>query len=243
MDSDTKQLVDRLKAAYGERLISVILYGSAAAGDRQPPYSDVNVLAVLQQVSPAELAAAETTFRWWRGKGNPSPLMMSEAEMRRSTDCFPMEFHDMQECRQLLHGRDIVAELSVEDHFYRAEVEYELRAKHLRLRQKAAGLMSDTDLLTQLMSDSVATFLVIARHVLRLTGAVAVPVAKRDVITKMAESLNVDAAPFQRLLNLRSGEKLTGLDANALFSQYLASVERLIDTVDGLNRPEKGRLP
>jgi hypothetical protein len=236
MESDIKDLVERLKKAYGESLLSVILYGSGAAGDRQPPYSDLNILCVLSRVTPTEIAAAEPVVKWWRGKNNPSPLLMSEDELRRSTDCFPMEFYDMQECRMLLHGRDMVPEIKIENRHYRAEVEYELRAKFIRLRQKAAGMMSDSAMLTQLMSDSVATFLVIARHVLRLRGVSPVPFPKRDVVAALAEHINVDAAPFQRLLNLRSGEKLPGADAHSLFAQYLASVEKLIDTVDSLGR-------
>ena len=97
MESDIKDLVERLKTAYGESLLSVILYGSGAAGDRQPPYSDLNILCVLRRVTPTEIAAAEPVVKWWRGKNNPSPLLMSEDELRRSTDCFPMEFYDMQE--------------------------------------------------------------------------------------------------------------------------------------------------
>jgi hypothetical protein len=237
IDSYTKELVERLRTAYGERLVSVILYGSAAVGDRKPPYSDINIFCVLPQVGPAELTAAGPIFRWWRDKDNPSPLLMSEAELLRSTDCFPMEFHDMQEARQVLHGRDVVASIRVEDHHYRAEVEYELRSKFIRLRQKAAGIMSDPALLTQLMSDSVATFLVLARHVLRLSGIAPVPLAKRDVVAALAAHVNVDVAPFHRLLNVREGEKLRGgVDTDTLFAQYLASVEKLIDTVDGLGR-------
>jgi hypothetical protein len=236
MESDLSELVERLKKAYGESLLSVILYGSGASGDRQPPYSDLNVLCVLHHVTPLELAAAQPVVQWWRGKNNPSPLLMSENELRRSTDCFPMEFYDMQECRMLLHGRDLVPEIRIEDRHYRAEVEYELRSKFIRLRQKAAGIMSDTNMLTQLMSDSVATFLVIARHVLRLRGVSPVPFPKREVVAALAAHINVDAAPFQRLLNLRAGEKLHGSDAHALFAQYLASVEKLIDTVDSLGR-------
>ena len=237
MESDLKELVARLQKAYGPELVSVVLYGSAAVGDRKPPYSDVNIFCVLPQVTPKELGAAELIFRWWQGKGNPPPLLMSEQEVRRSTDCFPIEFHDMQECRKVLHGRDIVAELVIQNLHYRSQVEYELRSKFIRLRQKAGGVMNDPKLLTQLMSDSVATFLVLARHVLQLSGAANVPMAKRDVVTALATHINVDVAPFQQLLNLREGEKVrAGFDAEALFAQYLASVEKLIDTVDGLGR-------
>ena len=98
--------MDRLKQAQGDRLLSVILYGSAAAGEHNEHFSDLNVLCVLTRITPAELAALGPIFEWWRALGNPSPLLLSEEELRTSTDCFPIEFHDMQERRRVLFGKD-----------------------------------------------------------------------------------------------------------------------------------------
>jgi hypothetical protein len=236
MERDTQELVERLQRAYGEGLLSVILYGSGAAGDRQPPYSDVNVYCVLKQVTPAELALAGPIFRWWRGKGNPAPLLMSEQEMRRSTDCFPMEFHDMQECRQLLAGRDLIAEIQVDDRHYRTQVEYELRSKYIRLRQKSAGVLDDPAVLMELMSDSVATFLVVARHLLRLRGMAPVPVTKREVVQALARHEAVDVTAFERLLARRAGEKIAPAAAQELFGQYVKLLDRLVEVADAVSR-------
>ena len=126
-----------------ERLRSVILYGSAAAGEHNEHFSDLNVLCVLTAVTPAELADSEPIFKWWRALGNPSPLLLSEEELRTSTDCFPIEFHDMQERRRVLFGTDVIQDLVIEKVFYRAQVEMDLRAKLLRLRQKAAEVLFD----------------------------------------------------------------------------------------------------
>ena len=63
---------------------------------------------------------------------------MSEEELRTSTDCFAIEFHAMQERRRVLFGNDVIEGLSIDNTFYRAQIELELRAKLLRLRQKAA---------------------------------------------------------------------------------------------------------
>src|SRR5579862_5174020 len=143
MEQKLQELVDRLRKAERDRLVSVILYGSAAAGNHHAEYSDLNVLCVLTRVTPAELADAEPIFKWWRAQGNPSPLLLSEQEVLTSTDCFPIEFHDMQERRQVLFGKDVIEGLPVEKTFYRAQIEMELRAKLLRLRQKAAGVITD----------------------------------------------------------------------------------------------------
>ncbi len=40
-----QELVNRLKEACGENLVSVVLYGSAAREDFHEQYSDVNLLA------------------------------------------------------------------------------------------------------------------------------------------------------------------------------------------------------
>ena len=43
MERTLKELVDRLTKTYQDRLVSVILYGSAAVGDHHGRFSDLNV--------------------------------------------------------------------------------------------------------------------------------------------------------------------------------------------------------
>src|SRR5687767_11273145 len=155
------ELVDRLRKAYPQSLVSVILYGSAAAGDHQAGFSDLNILCVLKRIARPQLVASESIFQWWRELGNAAPLLLDETEAANATDCFPIEFHDIKERRRVLHGIDIVDSIEIDDAFYRAQVEHEIRSKLLRLRQKAAGVLSDKDLLLRLMADSVSTFAVL----------------------------------------------------------------------------------
>lgn len=231
-----QQLVGKLTAAHGRALISVVLYGSAAGTDHHAAYSDLNVFCVLSAVTPRELAASEPVFAWWRSQHQPAPLLMSEHEMRTSTDCFPIEFKDMLERRKVLYGADAVAGLEVEEVFYRAQVEHDLRAKLLRLRQKAAGVLSNSDLLTRLMADSLSTFCVLARHALRLTGEEA-PWGKREIAARCAERFGMKVQPFYTLLDLREGRvKARDLKAAALFATYLEAIGVLVDAVDKLER-------
>ncbi len=71
MEAKLSDLVERLQKAHGESLVSVILYGSAAAGDHHDKFSDLNVLCVLRQVTPEELADAEPVLNWWRDAATP----------------------------------------------------------------------------------------------------------------------------------------------------------------------------
>lgn len=236
MDKQLKELVGKLKDAHRERLTSVILYGSAAGGDHHKHYSDVNVLCVLDQITPSELAASEPVFRWWREAGNPAPLLLTEYEVQHSTDCFPVEFQDMKERRRVLFGKDVIEQLAIDRSFYRAQVEHELRSKMIRLRQQAAGLLPKPEALLQLCAESVSTFLVLARHALLLAG-VAAKWQKRSVVEQLAEQLGVDRQPFDTLLSLREqSKKPRDVDAGRLFEQYLIQIQRVVDFVDRLEK-------
>ena len=230
-----QELVERLRKAHRDRLVSVILYGSAVTGDHHQQFSDLNVLCVLTEVSPAALADSEPIFKWWRAQGNPSPLLLSEEEVLNSTDCFPIEFHDIAERRRVLFGRDVIEGLTIDKSFYRAQVEQELRAKLLRLRQKAAGVLTDKQALLRLMIDSVPNFLVLSRHALLVSGRAASS-QKREIASNLA-AIGADPSPFNVLLDLREQTKSArDVDPEALFAQYLKQIEAVVAHVDRLEK-------
>lgn len=235
MEDKLQELVDHLKQAQGDRLRSIILYGSAAAGEHNEHFSDLNVLCVLSQITPAELAASARVFEWWRSLKNPSPLLLSEEELQTSTDCFPIEFEDMKARRRVLFGPDVIEPLVVEKVFYRAQVEMELRSKLLRLRQQAAAILTKPPELLRLMIDSAPNFIVLARHALLLSG-VESGWRKREIVRHLPE-IGADSAPFDTVLDLRDQTKLArDVDPAALFASYLKSIEELVRHVDRLEK-------
>ena len=236
MEDKLSELVRRLNSAFGDRLVSAILYGSAAMGDWHEHSSDLNVLCVLDRLSSRELAVSEPVFRWWREQRNPAPLLMSEEEVRTSADCFPMEFHDMQEHRRVLQGTDVIENLTIDRSFYRAQVEHELRAKQIRLRQKAAELLSRPDELMKLLTDSISTFCVLGRHALILGGREP-RWKKKEIIAALEDALHVPFEGANAILAVRAaGKRGAGVEALGVFDQYLAEVELLVGFVDALDR-------
>ena len=236
MDKVLNQLVEKHQKAHGERLVSVVLYGSAATGDHHAKFSDFNILCVLSEVTPRELGASEEIFRWWREQGSPAPLLLSENELVTSTDCFAIECYDIQRHHRILHGKDVIATLAVDGSFYRAQVEHDLRAKRLRLRQKASGMLSDADLLRRLLADSLSTFCVLFRHALALHG-VDVSSHKREVIARAREKFGIEALPFEQLLDIREERiKPREIEPVALLSSYLQGISVVIDAVDRLEK-------
>jgi hypothetical protein len=237
---ELKELVDKLTHAYQDRLVSVVLYGSGAAGNHDANFSDLNVLCVLKQITPRELGEGEPILRWWRGQGHPSPLLMTEEEAHNSADSFPIEFRDMQDHRKVLHGVDVIAHLNVDTRHYRTQVEHELRAKLFRLRQQGAQVLSDPAALLKLCVDSVATFCTLGRHAL-LAGGIEVTGGRRDAVHRLREKLGAPSSPpsnpMDVLLDLREGKTaadhvLEAGDPVDLFAHYLEFIRRMVEYVD-----------
>jgi len=235
-DKALNELVEKLRKELGDRLVSVVLYGSAATGDRHEKFSDLNVLCVVTVVTTRELSACTEIFRWWREQGSPAPLLLTEDEVVTATDCFAIEFSDIKKDHRLLHGKDVISNLTVDYSFYRAQVEHDLRAKLLRLRQKAPGMLGDANLLRRLLLDSVSTFCVLFRHALALSGVTA-PSRKREVIQAAGERFAIDRAPFEKLLDVREDRlKPADLEPAPLLDAYLKEIGKVIEAVDRLQK-------
>jgi predicted nucleotidyltransferase len=236
---ELKELLSKLERAFHDRLVSVVLYGSAAASEHDSRFSDLNVLCVLKQITPRELGESEPVLRWWREKGHPSPLLMTEEEIHNSADSFPIEFRDMKERRRVLYGLDLIADLKVDHRNHRVLVEHELRSKLLRLRQQGARVLSDPVALLKLCLDSVSTFCVLGRHAL-LAAGIEPRGGRRAVLHQLAHTLPADMASLETLLDIR--EDKPGVDPGdpgELFAQYLICIQGLVAFVDRLENAER----
>jgi len=237
--NELNELTGKLERAFSGRLLSVILYGSAAAGELHDKASDLNVLFVVKHITPHELGDAEPILKWWRELGHPSPLMMSEEEVTNSADSFPIEFGDMKRSRKVLFGVDVIDDLTVHPTYYRAYVERELRAGLFRLRQQGAQALSNPVSLLKICLASVSTFCMLGKHALLLAGREA-PRDRRAVIHQLGDTLSMDTHPFDIFLDIR--EEKPGVEATnmgELFAQYLESIRKIVEFVDGLEGKEE----
>jgi hypothetical protein len=224
--------VSRLRAVAGTNLRSVILYGSAAAGDYVPDYSDVNLLLVLGDTSFASIQALVATVAWWTKQKHRVPLLMSQEELRRSADVFSVEFLDMKQSYRVLWGEDALKGLVIPMRFHRAQVEYELREKTILLRQRLLMVAGDSNAKWELLLRSVPAFATLARHALIALGE-AGAASKREAVEKLAAKVGLDASAFSQLLEIRErkADRKT-FEVDELFARYLKAVERITAAVD-----------
>ena len=154
-------------AALGQEY-SAILYGSAARGDYVPGRSDINLMLVIDKLTPEVLRSMGRGFAAWRKSAGEAPLVLSRVEWDRASDAFPVEITDMKTSYQVLRGADPVQGVRVDPADLRKALEREFRGKLLRLRQGYATFAPDPAALGGLGLQSAATILVLLRGVLTL---------------------------------------------------------------------------
>jgi predicted nucleotidyltransferase len=234
MEKLLNELVSRLRGAFGDELVSVILYGSAASGEYHQNFSDLNVLVVLKQVGVSELERARAAVSWWSKQKQPLPLLLSHEEIADANDVFPIEFLDIQHNHRVLYGEDVAAGITIDTRLHRSQVEHELRASTLRLRARFLGLQQDSADVARLMLDSVSTFSTLFRHALILAGGEA-PVKKHEIFRATRQSFGISGEPFEKLLTAREqNRKLGAAEIRPLFESYLAEIARVTEAVDKL---------
>ena len=238
MKNQFEAFIDDLKATHGNNLASVVLYGSAAAGDFIPKQSDYNLLIALHKIGPEDLRNAHACIREWHKLGHPVPVYFTVSELQNAADVFPIEFHQMETARKVLYGADVLAELNISDEYLRHQAEYELRSKLIQLRRHYIPASASVDGLKNLMGESLSTFAALF-HAVLLLHDVEPPSTKREIVAQTVRRLKLDGTVFEKIFNIRGKNfagKLDEVEANQLFGDYMEQIEKVIDSVDAIRK-------
>ena len=224
--------VSRLRAAAGANLESVILFGSAVAGDFHPEFSNLNLFCVIRDSSFAALQALAPAVKWWDAQKQPPPLFMTRDEIERSTDVFTIEFMDIQQHHRIVFGADVLQGLPIPVNLHRVQVEYELREKLALLRQHLLLASGKDSRLWELLLRSVSSFATLFRHALIVRGHAA-PLGKREVVQALSKQIGFDASGILQVLDVKEGKsERKQFEVADVFARYLAALEQVTAAVD-----------
>jgi hypothetical protein len=226
------ELVRQLQLAYADALRSVVLFGSAVAGEHRPNKSDYNVLVIVDALPLDRLRAVAAVSRAWAEDGNPPPMTFTTREWKGSADIFPMEYADILERHRVLFGTLPVDGIRVNPADLRLQVEHQTMGKLLQLRQAIMGAGGDTALQLEVLEKSLSTLMVIFRGIVRMHGQV--PSQDYEALTlSVAERAGFSPEPFVRVIrHARGTEKLPRDKASVILEEYLAAMERLVTYLD-----------
>ncbi len=201
---------------------SAVLYGSAARGEWVPGVSDINLLLVLDDTSPASLRALTAPLASWRRSGNAPPMVMSREEWADSADAFPIEVTDILQSSKVVAGVDPMIGMQVAPADLRTLLEHEFRGKLLQLRRGYVALAEERAALAQLGTASISAIVPLQRALLALLGRKVPPGI--EAVAQEA-SIAVGAHPAAQLEFVRHRTDQTWVATREQFESYLTAVE------------------
>jgi hypothetical protein len=133
---------------------------------------------------------------------------------------------------RILLGQDFLNDFEVPMALHRLQVERELRAGWLRLRQAILAAPQKQKAHLGIMVGSVSPFCALFRHALLALGQ-PMPETRRQAVDSLASLTGADPSSFHAILELREGKrKEKNMDVEATLHTYLEFVEIVTNEVD-----------
>ena len=224
---------DYLKV-FGGELVSLIVYGSAAAGSYVKGKSDINLLVVLSPAGIKKLDAAFDTVKCWKKRKVATPLVITKVFIEASLDSYPIEFLNMKNSHILVYGENVLANLAFQPADLRLQIEREIKGKIILLTQGYLETGGSARALKQLIRNSYTAFISIFNALLYLKQEKA-PQTRRETIKEACNLFSLDAAVFELCSDIKEGkDKLSDKEIIDTFKKYLHEVEKIGNIVDEL---------
>ncbi len=228
-EHDVAAYAEAVRGALGADCLGVVLYGSAAGSDWVPTRSDLNTVIVLRRVSIAALDALAPVIAVWRKRGFALPVVLDHEQVEHARQLFPMELDDITHQHRLLAGTDPFAGVSTDEPALRRECAQEAFGKLLRLRAFYLEHRGDARALGGMMAESIKSFLIVVRHLLRLRGE---PVPSDYEAALSAGEAIVGPLPAMRaVLAERHASRPDSKRLQGLAGEYVAEAERVAAAV------------
>lgn len=222
--------------ALGDRLVTLLLYGSAARGAHVPARADVNTLLLCDSVDDDLFIRLEAPVRAWTRAGHPAPLILTEREWREAADAFPIEYQDIRDAHRILAGRDPWKGIAVQRDHLRRQLEHELMGKLVHLRQAYAAHRREPKRLAEIIVGSAGGFFTMLRAALRLGGKTP-PVPPDALVREAGAALGFGPEGLAALVaHASGGERLRLAPDDPLPAAYLEAVARTAQYVNRMER-------
>ncbi len=223
-----------VRAAIDRDFVAAYLTGSVLMQGFDPGRSEINVLVVSRTLTADALDALAHALP--DGKQTPrfAPLFMTQGQIEKSLDSFPIEWIEIQEQHLLIEGHDALGNLQVPRTYLRLQCEHELRAKLILLRQSYVLSQARPDRLETVLRSSASGFAALFRTLLRLDGE-SPPADTAQVIERVADvhGLKADGLLGAHLVRANH-RRYRGHEMVAIYRKFMSEIERLVGVIDSM---------
>lgn len=225
-----ERFCEQAQKALGDQLVSIVLYGGFAEEDGSWESRDVHVMVVLKDVTVDLLDRVAPPVQPAMRELRLVVLLLSEDDIHRSTDVFPVKFLHMQRHHHVLFGKQVLSGLQVSRDHLRLRCEQEIKNLMLRLHQSYLQRPYPEQIeltLKRAFSSLVRNLAVLVEL---KTGNVPATI---DEAVEAAAGLGLNADPLRKTLALRRGELVPDTDElKQLYDSFMQAVRQAATTAD-----------
>lgn len=168
-ESVIQSFVEAAKTAFGQDLVSAVLFGSAAEGKLRAT-SDVNMMLVLKRFEQAAADSLREPLRLAHASVEMHVMFVLENELAAAADAFTIKFADMLARHRLLYGADPFIHLQLSREALIRRLKQILLNFQLRMRERYVLISLREEQLVQIIADAAAPLRAAAASLLQLEG-------------------------------------------------------------------------
>lgn len=223
------KLLKNSKALFGNKLASVVIYGSVASGEYIHRSSDINVIILLNNIDIDILNKSKRFIKWCL-RHSVNILLLTPEYIKSSLDTFGLEFFDIKLNHICLFGTDCFEDMNIDLNNLRLQCEHELKGKFLKLRQL---YLEDKTPLDVLLFDVFVSLMPVFKGLVKIKGKDAR--LREETVEYLCQEYNLSKNVFFDIMKLMAKTKLpSNEELVLLFDAFLMLLERLINQVDTL---------
>ena len=233
----TRHWLQPVRAALGSEFLAAYVTGSALNQGFDERRSRVNVLLVSRSLNLDVLDAVREKLPEERKPPHFHPLFVTQRQLEKSLDVFPIEWIDIKEAHLLIEGNDVLGGIEVPRGNLRLQLEHDLRGRLVALRQAYLANAKHPEELGAVLHAAASGFATLCRTLLRLRGE-SPPADTPKVIERVADVFGLSAEGLLAAHLVRYGEHHhKGTELLGFYRRFLVEVERLVNAIDEMRVP------
>jgi hypothetical protein len=221
-------LATDLGEVVGPRLRALVAYpGSHGDGA-------VHSCAIIDGLSFQDLSKCLPFTGRWHQRGIAVPLMLTDEELQRTLDIFPLEYAAIAADHLVVRGSDPFAGLAIAPEDLRRATESQAKSHLIHLREAYLESHGETTRIAHLIAASAAPLRALLRNIARLHDPTALTLGD-EALASMAETrIGMPAAVVRDVLSASASGPSAITDPSHLLSRYISASEQLWEHVDRL---------
>ncbi|HEY3295016.1 MAG TPA: nucleotidyltransferase domain-containing protein [bacterium] len=229
-----EQITGEAKAALGENLLSLVLYGSHARGEAHAR-SDINLFMVVKDSHATSIKPLLSVVPGWQKLGATAPVIFEFPQLQRSADTFALELAEMACTHKILLGDDPFKGYSPDWKEVRNELEHESRQKTIYLKRRWMASGGKDKAYEALICETVPGYLALLRGAALLNRRSVDPLSLDEAFVELSRLTWFAPMVWKRLRGMaKQGQKVDRAELLPLILEYIEQARSLVRYFDSL---------